>query len=446
MAVADLKNKAKEAFRRKNYDLAVEVYLEALRFDADDPQTVEGFFQAAKKARETRGKGFLTGMLSRASMTGTRDPAKRMAACFRGLSKNPDDKSLLLALGDAASEAGAYEAGIAALKQATQSDPQNATAWKQLGEMLGRKGRLKEALEALSEAIKIDPKDQDAIKLRKNLAAEGALKISGYETARSSRELMKDQAEATRLEAQQRIQLTPEHALSEVEKVKQEIEKEPQNARLHIRLGELHLQRNEEEGAIAAFQEAIRIDPRNYDLSVRVGDIRLRALQREAESARDALAATPDDADAKARRDAAYRALLEGRLAEYERRVKEHPLDLPERFRLGRTLLALGRTDEAAAEFQQTVRDPNLKIDSLMLLAQCFEKKNLLGLAVKKLEEALTDFPTLATPRAKDVNYAYADMLERKGEKEKARDIFERIYEVDITYRDVSQRLERLTG
>jgi tetratricopeptide (TPR) repeat protein len=91
------------------------------------------------------------------------------------------------------------------------------------------------------------------------------------------------------------------------------------------------------------------------------------------------------------------------------------------------------------------VRDPNRKTDSLLLLGTCFEKKGLDSLAVKKLEEAVADFPAMTSPRAKDVYYAYADLLARQGEREKARKIFEQIFEVDIGYRDVSKRLDELT-
>jgi tetratricopeptide (TPR) repeat protein len=196
---------------------------------------------------------------------------------------------------------------------------------------------------------------------------------------------------------------------------------------------------------VREMQEALRIDPRNFDLSVRIADVRIGNLKRAAQAARDAARANPSDAGLQASEQATLRALLDARMEEFSRRVKEHPLDLAERFRLGQVLLQADRLDEAAAEFQQTVRDPNRKTDSLLLLAKTFEKKGLLSLAVKKLEEAVADFPALTSPRAKDVHYEYADLLERKGDKEKARQIFEQIFEVDITFRDVSKRLEGLT-
>lgn len=444
MAFADLKNKAKEAFRRKNYDLAVQIYVEAFQFEANDQEAVEGFFQAAKKLAETRGKGLFGGMFSGVSLGTTRDPMKRMAASFRALAKNPEHKGTLMALGEAAVEAGQLEAAIGGYKRAAEVDTTDAEPWKRLGEALAKRGRIQEALQALDNAVKAAPRDQEALKLRKNTAAEGALKISGFETAKSSRDLIKDKGVAEKLETETRMQLTPEHATAEVAKLLEQCKAEPQNARLRLRLGELQLQRGDEAAALKAFEEALALDPRNFDLSVRLGDHRLRGVEEGLREARKALEAKPEDAAAKARVEAAEKALIDARLAEYQRRVKEHPLDLGERFKLGRTLLAAKRIEEATAEFQQTVRDPNRKTDSLLLLARCFELSDLPTLALKKVEEAVGDFPSLSSPRAKDVHYAHADLLARTGNKEAARAIFERLYEEDITYRDVAQRLKVL--
>jgi tetratricopeptide (TPR) repeat protein len=324
-------------------------------------------------------------------------------------------------------------------------DPDDAEAWKRLGQFHGHGGRIKEALAALNEAVRLAPRDQESIKLRKNLAAEGALQTGRYDKAGSSRELMKDQDEARRLENEDRRQLTEEHAASEVDEVQLRIKDNPDDSRLWLRLADLHLHQNHEKRALEALEKAASLDFENYDLRVRVGDMKLRRLQDLAREAKQAAEAAPDDAGLKEALQTATLTFLQAQRKEYAKRVDAHPLDLKERFRLGGTLLALNEVDAAAAEFQQTVRDPKRKSESLLLLAQCFEKKNLTGLAIKKLEEAVQEFPALTSPQSKDVYYTYAALLERIGQREEARKVFEQIFEVDITYRDVSKRLETLT-
>jgi len=445
MAVADLKTKAHEAFKRKRYELSVEAYQEYLKFQADDETAMEGFFQAAAKLREQRGKSLFGGMLSKASIGG-KDPLKRIAACLRALSKRPDDKSVLMQLGAAAMQAKAFQAGIVAYRRAAEADAEDNEPWKRLGEALGKQGRIKEALEALTRAVEINRRDQEAQKLRKNLAAEGALKISGFETAGSSRELIKDQGVVEELERETRLQLTPEHAATELERVRVKVTEAPDDPRLRVRMADLMLQQKDEAGAMTALKEALALDPANYELSVRVGDMRLGGVKRAYKAAKEALQAAPDDETVKGAHAAAHAALVAACLAEYGRRVQEHPLDLAERFRLGQWLLQAERVDEALAEFQQTVRDPSRKVDSLMLQAKCFEKKNITKLAAKKLEEAVTEFPTLTSPKAKAVYYDYGNLLERCGELDKAREMFERIVEEDAAYKDVLDRLSKLSS
>ena len=233
MAVRDLKNKGRDLFRRKQYELSMDAYMEYLRFEPDDEEAADGFFQAAKKNRELKGKGLFGGVFKKIGVT-ARDPKKRMDQAFRALAKAPDNKGLLMTLGEAALDAGAMGAAVSAYNQAAEVDPEDSEPFKQLGMALGRKGRIEEALNALRKACEINPRDQEANKLRKNLAAEGALKISGYETAKSSRDLIKDKKVAEELEVEVRMQLTPEHAATEIEKLEQQVQENPEVIRAYL--------------------------------------------------------------------------------------------------------------------------------------------------------------------------------------------------------------------
>ena len=186
MGVAELKAKARDAFKRKNYDHAVEIYVEAFQYALDDLDLIEANRQAASKAREGKGKSMFGG-LGRAALGATRDPEKRLVACLRHLAKHPEDKGACMEFGSSGEDAKQLNAAMYGFKIAARLDPEDNEAWKRLGSALYRQGKIKEASEAYGEAVRIDPKDQDAIKMRKNLAAEGALKMSGYETAKSSR-------------------------------------------------------------------------------------------------------------------------------------------------------------------------------------------------------------------------------------------------------------------
>ncbi len=443
MSVADLKAKAREAFKRKNYDHSIEIYIEAITFDPDDTDVWEGLAQAAEKRREGRGKSLFGSSLGKLSIMAQRDPKKRIVACARQLAVSPDNKATLMALGDAAATVNAPQAAIFAFRAAAKADPDDNVAWKRLGELLYRQGRIKESSEAYGEAVRLDPRDQEALKMRKNLAAESALKTSGYETAKSSRELLKDKEEAGQLERDVRKQMTVEDAADETARLRADLEKNP-SARTRVRLAEVLQQRGELAQSLAEYDLALKEDPTNYDLSVRVADIRLAQLQEAYTGAKAAHDAAPSPAS-EAAAAAARAKLVEARLAEYGRRVREHPTDLGERFKFGTTLLAAGRYDEAIGEFQKTVLDPRRKTESLLRLGDCFEKKNMLDLAARQVQKATEDYPVLNSDRAKEVTYRLAELQERRGAKEEAKKEYMRIYEVDIGYKNVAGRIEALS-
>ena len=134
--------------------------------------------------------------------------------------------------------------------------------------------------------------------MRKNLAAEAALKMSGYETAKSSRELIKDKDVAGRLERDTRLQLTEQDATDEAARLRAEVAKNPAGSlRTRMRLAEVLLQKGDSEGSLVELLEAQKLDPANYDLTVRIGDINLGKAQQVFEKAKERfLAAGESDA------------------------------------------------------------------------------------------------------------------------------------------------------
>ena len=443
MGVADLKSKAREAFKRKNYDQAVEIYIAAFEFDANDVDLIEGFHQAALKAREGKGRSLFGGM-GKLGMGMSGDAQKKMLSIVRYLAKSPEDKGAWMSFGVAGESGNHWNAAAYAFRVAAKLDPDDNAAWKSLGAALYKQGKIKEASDAYGEAVRIDPKDQDALKMRKNLAAEGALKMSGYETAKSSRDLIKDKDVAGRLERDTRLQMTNEDATDEAARLRADIEKNPATAnRTRIRLADVLHQKGDLSGSLAELEKALAADPANYDLSIRIGDLKLATTLADFTKAKAVFEASDTDA-ARASLEAARSKLLDARLKEFERRVKDHPTDLAERYKLGATYLMASQIDKAIEQFQKTVQDPRRKTDSLLRMAECFEKKNMLDLAAKQVAKAAEDFPELTTDRAKDIAYRLGELHERRGAKDEAKREYMRIFEVDIGFKDVSDRLNAL--
>jgi len=137
--------------------------------------------------------------------------------------------------------------------------------------------------------------------------------------------------------------------------------------------------------------------------------------------------------------------LLKVRAAHLRERVKAYPTDLNLRFKLGDLLFAQGDIDAAIGEFQQTVRDPKFRSESHLRLGRSFKAKGQNDLALRQLEQAM-DGQSGMSERVKEILYERGDTLERMGRPADAKLEFGRIYEFDIGFRDVGERLRKLEG
>jgi tetratricopeptide (TPR) repeat protein len=307
-------------------------------------------------------------------------------------------------------------------------------AARSAGALLYEQGKLHEALAFYEMALKVDPRDQEALKARKDLAAEGALKSTGIETAQSSRELIKDKSLAQKLEQQSRIQLSPEELDRQIAATEEELQQKSGDPALLRRMGKLLEQKKDLRGALECLESAAQKLPDDQDLLDQVGDLRLRVQESFVQKA----IARGDSAAA----ERAERALNEARATEYRRRIDKNPADLGLRFSLGSALCELRDFDAAIAELQQAVKDPRKKAEAMFLLGRAFRGKGLPDLALGQYEKALAAAGQATL--AKDALYEMGGLCEEQGKRDAALLHYGRILEQDIGYRDVAQRVDRL--
>jgi tetratricopeptide (TPR) repeat protein len=101
--------------------------------------------------------------------------------------------------------------------------------------------------------------------------------------------------------------------------------------------------------------------------------------------------------------------------------------------------------DDAIGEFQKAVKDPRKRVDALCKLGECFIEKQLYDLAARQLEKAVEESPGLNSERGKELIYTLGVLRERQGQFAAARDEFLKVYEVDVSYRDVADRVTKLS-
>jgi len=131
----------------------------------------------------------------------------------------------------------------------------------------------------------------------------------------------------------------------------------------------------------------------------------------------------------------------EARLTDLKERVGRQPSDLLLRYQLGELLFHMKKYDEAATELQQASQNEKRRVRALNLLGSCFKAKNMLDLAVTQFEKALQT-EDASTDEGKEILYNLGVTYEAMSKTEEALEAFKKIYEVDINYRDVGQKVE----
>ncbi len=434
--------KAEEALRRKNYDFAIELFRQLLDLDADLGEARAGLRQALKKRAEAKKGGrFLRAVSGALPLSRAKTMAKlgKHEACAKALedylATNPLDEEANLLLGESLEAVECYQSARAVYEFLAEIAPKNPEALKRAGAMMHRSGDHDRSLDYYERALAADPRDQEALKARKNLAADMALHRTGANAVGHSRELIKNQDEARSLDRQSKRHLSDDELREDLARLEARFAEAPSDPDVMLALADVHEKLKDPEAALELAQRALEYRRDSYELTCRVGDLESKLLKKRiAVADRDGRA---DEANAL------ETTLTEHEVDDFRRRAQIRPGDAVVRLTLARKLIRAGEVDAALAELQKCQTEPRVREEALFLLGQCFQTKGIHDLAKKEYERAL-EARNGIDERAKEILYNLGTIAESHGTPEEARSCFIRIYEVDISYRDVAAKMEAL--
>lgn len=138
---------------------------------------------------------------------------------------------------------------------------------------------------------------------------------------------------------------------------------------------------------------------------------------------------------------------FDGMLVGFRARVAETvgEADPEAHVELGVALRQMGLVEDAIREFQLALRAPDPPLRAFELLGECFVDQALHSVAVRVLRRG-SRLPGREDHELLGILYQLGVALQEMGEEEQALDCFERVYSVDIDFRDVAGRMEAVSA
>jgi len=445
-------------------DYAIECFINGLRHDPGNMNKHEELYELAKKRKVKGGKP--AGWGDKPPVRG-KEPVDRMLEAEYKWSKDPLSVPLMLNVMRRAVEADKVEgeeenlAEVAAwvggyvLEFNASGRKPSKTIFLEARDLFSEIGDYSHAIEACKYAIRMDEDDGQLLQDLKNLEAEQTMQDGGLIDA--ARDRSGDSFTRVVRDIDKQRQLADEESLSSgdaaqqrvIDRARQAYEEAPDDLVAAQKLVDA-LKRTEkdqhEKEALTLLKDAWEKSGQ-YKFKVQYGDLIIKQYRRLIRNKSRDYKESPNPM-LKEELDQLRTKLAKFELAEYTDRVKNYPTDLKLKHALGVRMYPFGKYDEAIGLFQEAQNDPKVRAQALLWLGKCYYKLEYLDEAIDTLDKGIENHPLDDDATGKELRYESMNALEAAAKKKKSKALAERaretasdIFQADINFRDIRERL-----
>jgi len=445
---SDLFNKGLGAFERGNLGYAMDLFGSSLEVCPGLLQARK-FLRAAeiKQFKEKKG-GAITHMIS--TITGLPQYLKAMSLLKSGKSAaavvvaekllriDPLSIRFITMFAEATKMDHLPEAGVQTLEIVRDHYPDDVAVLKELGLLYQAVGRTKDARECYERLCELRPGDPQLVRLLKDAMAIESMRTDGWvessEKGSSYREMIRDTKETQLLEQESKAVKTERDVDALIQAALEKITTEPGNINHYRSLARLYVQKNMFAEALDTLQKAMKISSGDPEVSAALSRVRLQQYDYEIMDLRN----SGDEAAAQEKENEKSQFAF----GDLQDRVQRYPNDLALRHDLGIMLYDNDYINEAIQQLQMAQRSPQHRVKSLYYLGLCFKGKQQYDLASEQLAQAVSDLVKMDDTK-KDIIYELGEIAEAMGDAKKAIGYYKQIYQVDIGFKDVANKVEK---
>jgi tetratricopeptide (TPR) repeat protein len=442
-------DKASKLAETKNFDYAIDMYLQGLRYAPD--ALIEGHLPLAELALHRQGPdNKKPSMMERVKRMRGKTPLEQMLNAEFLFAKDPDhlpyaEAMLKSALAGGYDKTAGWIANLIFQTINATSNP-SAQTYLLLKDAYSSLGQFDKAIAAIQRAVRLRPDDGALADEFKNLSAELTMARGKYNTDGDFRESIKDREGQEKLQAQAGIIKTEDYRVKAVEDARKKV---AQNSELPANIFELAdalsgLETDQAENDAIALLENTYKTRSDFSFKRRAGLLKINQLKRKLKEAKAALNTNPGDAQAKDLTEQLSAQLNSMELEHYNLCVQNYPTDLGAKYEYAIRLVRNEQYNEAIPLFQEAQKDPRRKIAALNKIGFCFSMKGWLTDAIDVFSKAIDSHEIKYDAIGKELRYNLARAHEQQGDTDKALEIYRKIAQSDFAYKDVSQRVDKL--
>ncbi len=439
----DLFEKGRAAMERGNPDYAIDMFLASLDME---PRLLEvrKYLRAAQvKMFKEKGQGKFGRQVGallalpaamKAKSLIKKDPAAALRAAEKLMGTDPLSFANAQVLSEAAVALDAPQIGIQALEVVREHDPRNPALLKYLGQLYSSILQPQAARECFEALVAVKPDDVEAVKLLKDSVAEATIQKGSWE-GQSFRGSLANADEAVDLERQAKAVKTEDDMALLITEARRKVEAGPRNVNYQRALADYLVRARQFDEAIGVLEKAMEANPGDPQLDRTASQVRVKKFDHLIAEAGKAGQAEEIERLQKERTDFIF--------ADAREKVERYPNDLDFRHQLALQFFQREMYNEAIREFQLAQRSPKHGTSASYHIGQCFKAKGQHDMAMEQFEKALDLLPTMDDMK-KQVMYEMGILAQETGDRDRAMRMFKEIYSVDISFRDVADRIDQM--
>ncbi|MDP8263377.1 MAG: hypothetical protein P9M13_08745 [Candidatus Ancaeobacter aquaticus] len=355
---------------------------------------------------------------------------------------HPKNKFVLLKLAQTAERNGMIDISIDTLNALRLVDQRDVSTIKELARIHKDLGHLNDARLCYEDVLSISPDDPDASPELRKIAALGTIKQSSWDRLESFREKIKDEEQAKLFEKEAKHTKSEDELNEIIYSLERKLDFSPDNLDTLSNLSELYFQTHDYNKAAEYIKKCISLSPSDLTYKDILAQIESKSIDLKIHKIKEQLVDSPENNDLQTTLKNLEQKKTNLLLASCLQQVEQFPTNLNLRFDLGSLYMKTGMIDKAITEFQLAVKNPNKTIQTLNNLGVCFTSKKMFDLAIEQYSTAIESL-TEMTPLKKDIIYNLAATYEEMGKIPEALNEYKKIYTIDISFKDVAEKIEK---